>query len=404
MALAALGWLGWQIMFGDFQPFEVEAFWIGAVATIACLADPGAVRRFPAALVLYVLAAVVSSFVHNWHDVNRDGVFAWSLVFGPVDYLLYMLVFVFGAAYVLRTRQRQAWFVVLLSAAIVVLAGQLLFDRAVSAFVYNRADRTFIPSVSQWSGLHQLGLVFVVGLPLCLSVSLARSGFWSTLSGLVLAAFLMGVGWINGSKSSILIMGVLPLLIGAALLVSHRTGRVTLRTSVAAIVAALCCGMAVFAVSGMAFTSLTGDRAPIWNAAWHMFLDHPWFGVGPRGYSDAVQLGGYAEQFIPWFPENRGGTENAHNLALQTAVETGLVGVVSLMWFFVWAARSSYVARGGARAVSFAVSFAIVGLGLRFLFDNFWALDFFTDRIKPFAWFLFAAAVALARLPERESA
>ena len=148
------------------------------------------------------------------------------------------------------------------------------------------------------------------------------------------------------------------------------------------------------------------DRAPIWRAAWQMLLDHPWTGIGPRQYTNAMHAGGYGARFLPWFEASHGGTENAHSLPLQVAAETGIVGLVSLAWFAVWAWRASArsIARNYEPVIAMAVGFAVMAFFARSLFDNFFALDFETDRIKPLAWLLFAAAVAVHRwTPEREA-
>lgn len=402
-ATAGCLWLGWQVMFGDFQPFHVEALWIGMIGALACLADPRARRSFPAGLVGYALAGVVSSLVHNWAGANLDGGFAWPVVFGPVDYLLYMLVFVFGAAYVLRTPARQAWFVTALTIAVLVIAAQLLFDRASTDFVYSRNGRTFIPSVAQWSGLHQVGLVFVIGIPLCLSLAIRGGTVMRAVSGGLLTTFLAIAAWFNGSRSGLMVIAFIVTVMLATRLPRPRlTGRQLMTVAGLAIVLVGAAAMwSPWSLSDRLF-----DRAPIWRAAWQMFLDHPWTGVGPRQFTNTMHAGGYGATFLPWYESSHGGTENAHNLPLQVAAETGIVGLVSLVWFAVWAWRGC--ARSAARnhelVIATAVGFAVMAFFARTLFDNFFALDFETDRIKPLAWSLFAAAVAVHRwTPERKA-
>ncbi len=404
-AAATIGciWLGWQVMFGSSQPFEVEALWVGVVAAVACVVDPQARRSFPVGLVGYALAGVVSSLVHNWARANLDGGFEWQVVLGPVDYLLYMLVFVFGAAYVLRTPARQAWFVTAMAIAILVIAAQLLFDRASTNFVYNRTGRVSIPSVSQWSGLHQVGLVFAVGLPMCLTIAIRGGTVIRALSGGALAAFLLMAAWFNGSRSGILVTAT----IAVAMLATRLPRlRLTRQRAIAAGVAIAIVGAAAI-WSPWPVSARLLDRAPIWRAAGQMFLDHPWTGVGPRQYTNTMLAGGYGARFLPWFEASHGGTENAHSLPLQVAAETGIVGLVSLAWFAVWAWRASArsVARNYEPVIAAAVGFAVMAFFARSLFDNFFALDFETDRIKPLPWSLFAAAVAVHRwTPKREAA
>lgn len=401
-AVATLGciWLGWQVMFGDFQPFHVEAFWIGVVGAIACMADPQARRSFPIGLAGYALAGIISSLAHNWAAATVDGGFAWPVVFDPIDYLLYMLVFVFGASYVLRTPVRQAWFLAALTVAVLVLATQLLFDRASSNFVYARNGRTSIPSVSQWSGLHQLSLVFAIGLPMCLSLAIRGGTAARAWSGGLLAAFLVMVAWFNGSHSGILVI----VLVAVAMLASRLPRPRLTRRRVIALVAAIAIAGAAVSWAPLLLTPRFLDRAPIWRAAWQMFLDNPWTGVGPRQYTSAMHAG-YGMRFLPWFEGSHGGSENAHNLPLQVAAETGIIGLVSLLWFVMWCWRACgrAIARRYETMIATAVGFAVLAFFGRTLFDNFFALDHETNRIMPLAWLLFAAAVAVGRwTPKRE--
>lgn len=403
-AAATLGcfWLGWQVMFGGFQPFHVEALWVGVVGAVACLLDPQARRSFPVGLVGYALAGVVSSLVHNWAGANLDGGFAWQVVLGPVDYLLYMLVFVFGASYVLRTPARLASFLTAMAIAILVIATQLLFDRASTDFVYSRTGRNYIPSVSQWSGLHQVGLVLVIGLPMCLSIAIRGGTVMRAVSGGVLAAFLVMAAWFNGSRSGLLVIAFMAVAMVATRLPRPRLTRPR----------AIAVGVAIVMVGAAAMWSPWSlsdrllDRAPIWRAAWQMFLDHPLTGVGPRQFTNTMHVGGYGAAFLPWYESSHGGTENAHSLPLQVAAETGIVGLISLAWFAVWAWRASAraIARNHEPMIAMAVGFAVIAFFARTLFDNFFALDFETDRIKPLAWSLFAAAVAVHRWTPKQEA
>ncbi len=394
-ALIGCVWLGWQVMFGDFQPFHVEALWVGVIGAVACVLDPDARRGFPLGLVGYALAGLVSSLIHNWTLANLDSGFTWNIVFGPVDYLLYMLVFVFGAAYVLRTPARQAWFIAAMVIAVMVIATQLLFDRASTNVIYARNGRTSIPSVGQWSGLHQLGLVFTLGLPMCLSLAIRGGTAVRIASGIVLAVFVTAAAWFNGSRSGILVMAVTIAGMLATLLPRPRVSRRQVMAGGVAM-AILC---AAVLSSPWSPSARVLDRAPIWRAAWQIFLDHPLVGVGPREYTHTMHRDGYGARFLPWYEGSHGGTENAHSLPLQVAAETGIVGLASLLWFALWAFRASWraIARRCAPVIALAVGFAVFAFFARTLFDNFFALDLQTNRIMPLAWSLFAAAVAVHR-------
>ena len=392
----ALVWLGGQIMFGDSQPFELLAFQVGLIGAVACLADRRAVRAFPIALIGFAGAAMVSAWTHRGNGPFHD----W---FQPARQFFYMLVFVFGAAYLLRSKRRLAWFVVLMSGAIVVIAVQLLFDRASSDFVYNRADTRYIASVSQWAGIHQLGFVLVTGLPLCLAVTLGDTSPQRRVAAAVLSLFLMMVAWLNGSRTAILIMSVIVAGMTVMLLPRRRVGWRTIAGIAAIVMIAAASVFAVFTNTWSVLPdvrSLSGDRAPIWRAALQMFLDHPLLGVGPTGYQTAMLRDGYAQAFLPWYPANAGGVEQAHNWPLQVAAETGIVGIASLLWFFVSSWRKSLaLRRSDSGIVAIAIGAGLLAIFLRCLFDNFMGLELTAFRMRPFVWFFFAAAVALHRRP-----
>ncbi len=73
-------------------------------------------------------------------------------------------------------------------------------------------------------------------------------------------------------------------------------------------------------------TSL-GARFQMWSNATHLFLENPILGVGRRNYSLFIEKRfhrGIAPEFLTQF-------NNAHNEYLNTAAETGLLGLLSLM-------------------------------------------------------------------------
>lgn len=393
--ILALAWFATQLIFGDSRPFEYLAMQVGAVGMLACLADRGAARALPVALVGYALAAIASAVAH------RDQRTVWEAIVSA-NHFAYMLVFVFGAAYLLRTRQRMEWLVVLMCGAILVIAAQLLFDRASSQFVYNRADIRYIASVSQWAGLHQVGLVVVAGLPLCLAVTLGHVPPHRRVAAALLSLFLILAAWFNGSRTAILVMGMT--VAGMTVLTLPRRG-VGWRTVAGSGVLLVVAGLAAWAVFAgaeaiPAVTSLSGYRSPIWRAALQMFFDHPLLGVGPGAYRPTMLLGGYAEAYLPWYPGNLGGVEQAHNWPLQVAAETGILGISSLLWFFVVAWRAAFTRlRGEAGLVALAIGAALAAIFVRCLFDNFMGLELSAFRMRPFVWLFFAAAVAVWRWP-----
>lgn len=402
--MVLLAVLGWQVMFGYSSSFETGAWWIGVIGVTACWLDPHSARNLPWAAVVWAAIAVVSAVVHQWNLVPHPPAAGWTLLVAPAWHLVVMVVFVYGVGYLLRTADRLSWLTVLLVGAIAVIAVQLLFDRASTNFLYNRAGSTDLPSVAQWFGIHQLGLVLSVGLPLVLSMALVDRSPGRVLSALVLGGGLAFVAFFNGSRSGVVAMAVTGVAMLVPLAVSGRkVGRLQLGAAITLLVFAVMLVATIFIRSGTSMVTAaasTGDRTPIWLAATRIFIDHPWLGVGPGNYPLAMLDGGYA-RYLPWYPPNTGGVEQAHNLPIQVAAETGVLGLIGLLGFFWWMGRACWRAwrLGYVPMVAYGMLFAVVAFFVRNLTDNFLDLGISSDRIRVFAWMLFAAALALERLP-----
>ena len=400
VGIAALAWVGYRILFSYSASFMIEAAWVGVIGTIACLAHPGSSKRMPAALVVLTAAALVSAAVNRWPAVWPDPSQPINTLFRTAYPYVFMLIFVFGAAHLLRTRLRLAWFTVTVAGAIVVLAVQILFDRAATGFVYNRGDMVSLPSVAQLSGIHQAGFVLVTGLPLCLALGVTGSTLSQIASGGVLSATLIASGWVNGSRTSVISMAVVCAAVVATLATTLKIGRrrALLWSAMAAAPIAIAALLFTSMSSMPAVTSITGDRAPIWRATAQIFFDHPLVGVGPGNYTTVMLRDDYAERFLPWYPAI-GGREQAHNLPLQVAAETGIAGVAALLLFFAWAWQASRRAYAHMPVIALGIGFAVFAIFVRCLFDNFLGLEVTADRMRPFVWIFFAAAVAVGRLP-----
>jgi hypothetical protein len=80
-------------------------------------------------------------------------------------------------------------------------------------------------------------------------------------------------------------------------------------------------------------------RVHLWNNAFTAALDHPVNGVGVSGYKYAYAL--YAEKNDPWVNPDGTGMLYAHQLLLEVASETGGIGLVGLLVYFVVLLRAS---------------------------------------------------------------
>ena len=108
------------------------------------------------------------------------------------------------------------------------------------------------------------------------------------------------------------------------------------------------------------------ERAAHWQAAWGMFSDHPWTGVGLGNYAQV-----YPKYALPRWQDPLG---HAHNYYLNMAAEAGLPGLVAyLLWVvagFWIAVRAVRVSRGVALGIALGVLGMIVHLSVHNLVDD----------------------------------
>jgi len=108
------------------------------------------------------------------------------------------------------------------------------------------------------------------------------------------------------------------------------------------------------------------ERMAHWQAAWEMFLDHPWLGIGPGNYSTV-----YEQYFLPGWLEPLG---HAHNYYLNLAAEVGLLGLsgylLALALAFRAAIRGLRAADPFWRTVALGTLGSLVAIALHSAFDN----------------------------------
>jgi O-antigen ligase len=108
------------------------------------------------------------------------------------------------------------------------------------------------------------------------------------------------------------------------------------------------------------------ERVAHWQAAWRMWTDHPWLGVGIGNY-EAI----YPQYALPLWPVALG---HAHNYYLNIAAETGVVGLAAylVLWgaalVSVW--RATQRASGWRWGAALGVLGVLVHLSTHNFFDN----------------------------------
>ena len=99
-------------------------------------------------------------------------------------------------------------------------------------------------------------------------------------------------------------------------------------------------GLTGFALLGK-FAQLTvwANRLPLWQAAWHMFLDAPLLGQGPGGFSVMYDTYASTGDLPPWVHLDPRHAPWAHSLYLELLAERGLLGLLAALAAFAAAAR-----------------------------------------------------------------
>jgi putative inorganic carbon (HCO3(-)) transporter len=108
------------------------------------------------------------------------------------------------------------------------------------------------------------------------------------------------------------------------------------------------------------------ERVAHWQAAWDMWTDHPWLGVGIGNFEPI-----YPRYALPLWPLPLG---HAHNYYLNIAAEAGAIGL--LAYLFLWSAavlgawQAARRVNGWCWGVALGVLGVLVHLGIHSLVDN----------------------------------
>lgn len=123
--------------------------------------------------------------------------------------------------------------------------------------------------------------------------------------------------------------------------------------------------------------STPADRLSLWKAAWGMFLDHPWTGVGANNFR---------ELFRAYQPPVEGQADwgTCHNLVLQHLAERGLLGAAALagvfaaLWARAWRRAAAIPDAWNLWALAATVTFTAMNMTeVAFQTEQVWMLFFF---------------------------
>jgi putative inorganic carbon (HCO3(-)) transporter len=108
------------------------------------------------------------------------------------------------------------------------------------------------------------------------------------------------------------------------------------------------------------------ERLAHWQAAWEMWAEHPWLGVGIGNYVPV-----YPAYALPYWRDPLG---HAHNYYLQVAAETGIIGLAAYLllwgWSFVVAWRTVRGTVGYQQSIAVGIFGVLVHLSVHNFFDD----------------------------------
>ena len=153
--------------------------------------------------------------------------------------------------------------------------------------------------------------------------------------------------------------------------------------------------MSRFTSIGNMSDSSTKYRLSIWTSSWEVIKDY-WYrpiGQGAEAFNKVYPL--YAQSGV--------GTQHAHNFFLQTTIETGIVGIISILMCIFRAIQ--YLLNGIKKAVQFADKIILIGFlsGIfgflvQSIFDNTW----YNYRVVLIFWIFIGLAVRAKKFIDEE--
>ncbi len=327
----------WSLREGLVETFKwIEAL-IVYLAVVALLPR----RRVPWLIAALLLAGVAEALL---------GIYQFARAIGPSEFaILGRFVRAYGT---FRQPNPFGGYLGLIAPVAISLSGWALIE----------TWRLWHTSRRRWALARLAGLAGATGIiVLGLIVSWSR-GAWLGFAA-ALATLVVAWGW------GIIVLALLGLGTGASviLLSGYSGGRLA-----AALLSRMSNLMPYARFIDPRTVEITNENFPIvqrlaqWWAAWGMFRDHPWLGVGIGNYATAYP----AYALPPWYLS----LGHAHNYYLNAAAETGLIGLAAYLTAglatILWLVRQVRQHTGWSRALTIGVLGVIAHLGVHNLFDN----------------------------------
>ncbi len=319
------------------------------------------------------LRTVIALFACYWLPIALSGFAAvepaktWSTAAASLRYLPFAVFAVHAL------RKHEAWSAVVLAIAAVIALW------LIDAWVQFVAGHSLggAPEAERLSGIFgadnlKLGPVLAVLSPFVLVAARALLG----RVGLLLAFLLVLVPvLLAGSRAAwvsyAIVVSVMawcetgslrrfaPLLIGAALAVVIAV--LGVRVDSGGFQARIERSLRAVEGTSQALDEASAGRISIWRTAIDMAREHPLTGVGARGFRHDYREHARADDRFVLDPP-AGGVAHAHQIVLEVASETGLVGLAGWLAGLVVALRAWRRADAAARARAFAPALALVAM------------------------------------------
>ena len=311
-------------------------------------------------LALFFAVSALSAFASPFGPPRER----WDAILEAACYAL----FFHGSLCLFRgTVRPRATAIALVAAAAAVAALDLVYHARVGL------TRMVDQGYPFWDGKNALGLYMALALALGISLlpSPARPAAWTSAALALLLICLCAVY----SYSRAAWLAVVAAAGALALLRSWKW--IWLVVAAAVVLAILPSGRVArrLAATGHARDHTALWRLVVWKSAVRMVRARPLLGAGPGEFRRACAAHEDRDAVLPRPAQTKAGLryrEHAHNLPLQVAAETGLVGLAALLWGAVLVARA---AARGARAspgLASGVAAALMAFGAFSLVDCSW--------------------------------
>ncbi len=207
-----------------------------------------------------------------------------------------------------------------------------------------------------WGAAAAGGILMAVGL----FVSMSRGAWLGAAVAVAAVIVARGGAWLRGVAAGGILAVALSLLVW---------GRVPIPGALEQRLADYAADLTTLDVRAVEVTDANFalvERVAHWQAAWAMFSDHPWTGVGIGNYAEA-----YARYALPRWQDPLG---HAHNYFLNILAEAGLGGLAA---YLLWAAASLWLvvqavrgSQGWLQGLALGALGMWVHLNVHSLFDN----------------------------------